>query len=295
MLFGEVLADVFQDRSVLGGAPFNVACHLKAFGQHPVMITRLGNDALGNEVMEAMVQKGLDTRGVQFDAHHPTGQVRVHIEEGGHRFEILPEQAYDFIDPDGVRMALLSADPALVYFGTLAQRHPVSRQALEALLRTCPSPTFLDINLRTPWYDRDTLLQSLQFADSVKLNDAELNELAGLFALPGSDPHNQAKGLIDRFDLEQVLVTCGEAGAWHADRAGNVVQVASPGPLDHLVDTVGAGDGFASVFMLGRLRGWPVAATLERANAFAAAICGIRGAIPDQADFHEQFRKEWGV
>jgi fructokinase len=288
-----VLADVFPDRTVLGGAPFNVACHLKAFGLHPVMITRLGKDALGEEVMHAMTQKGLDTLGVQFDTHHPTGQVHVHIEEGGHRFEILPQQAYDFIQPDGVQATLLSVDPALVYFGTLAQRHPVSRQALHMLLQTSAAPKFLDINLRSPWYDQDTLLHSFQFADSVKLNEAELSELAGTFALPGDEPHDQARMLIDRFDLEQVLVTCGEAGAWQTDRAGKLVEVGIPSPLAHLVDTVGAGDGFASVSMLGTLCGWPVARTLERANDFAAAICGIRGAIPDQADFHERFRKEW--
>ena len=143
VLFGEVLADVFPDRAVLGGAPFNVACHLQAFGLHPVLITRLGED----EVMNAMAQKGLDTLGVQFDKHYPTGQVRVHIEDGGHRFEILPTQAYDFIHPGVARLTLLSAHPALVYFGTLAQRHTVSRQALKNLLRGAQSARFLDINL----------------------------------------------------------------------------------------------------------------------------------------------------
>jgi fructokinase len=295
VLFGEVLADVFPDRTVLGGAPFNVACHLKAFGQHPVLITRLGEDALRDEVMNAMSKKGLDTLGVQFDKHHPTGQVQVHIEEGGHRFEILPLQAYDFIHPGVARLTLLSAHPALVYFGTLAQRHGSSRQALKTLLRGTQSPKFLDINLRAPWYDKKTLSQSLQFADIVKLNEAELSELAGMFELPGSEPHDQAGVLMDRFDLEQVLVTCGEAGAWQMDRDGNQVKVSTDNPVVKLVDTVGAGDGFASVFILGALCDWPIVKTLERANTFAAAICEIRGAIPDQADFYEPFKKDWGV
>ena len=295
MLFGEVLADVFPDRSVLGGAPFNVACHLKAFGQHPVLITRLGEDPLRDEVMNAMAQKGLDTLGVQFDKHHPTGQVQVLIEEDGHRFEILPLQAYDFIHPGVARLTLLSAHPALVYFGTLAQRHTVSRQALKTLLRGTQSAKFLDINLRPPWYDKKTLRQSLQFADIVKLNDAELGELAEMFELPGGEPHDQARGLMDQFDLEQVLVTCGEAGAWQMDRDDNQVKVGTKSPVVKVVDTVGAGDGFASVFMLGALCGWPIATTLERANAFAAAICEIRGAVPDLADFYEPFKEAWGV
>jgi len=295
VLFGEVLADVFPDRAVLGGAPFNVACHLKAFGQHPVLITRLGEDALRDEVMNAMAQKGLDTLGVQFDKHYPTGQVRVHIEDGGHRFEILPTQAYDFIHPGVARMTLLSVHPALVYFGTLAQRHTVSRQALKTLLRGAQSGRFLDINLRSPWYDQKTLTHSLQYAEIVKLNDAELSELATMFGLPGTDPHEQAWALMIKFELEQVLVTCGDAGAWHMDRDGMLAEAASSDLVVKLVDTVGAGDGFASVFMLGSLCGWPILKTLERANTFAAAICEIRGAVPDQMAFYEPFKKAWGV
>ncbi len=295
VLFGEVLADVFPDRTVLGGAPFNVACHLKAFGQNPVLITRLGEDALRDEVMTAMSQKGLDTLGIQFDKHHPTGQVQVHIEEGGHRFEILPSQAYDFIHPGVARLTLLSAHPVLVYFGTLAQRHNVSRQALKTLLRGAQSAKFLDINLRPPWYDKKTLRHSLQFADVVKLNDAELDELSGLFGLSETDPYDQARRLIDQFELEQVIVTRGEAGAWQMDRDGSPVKVDNEHPGLKVVDTVGAGDGFASVFILGTLNGWPVSTTLARANAFAAAICGIRGAIPEQADFYASFKKDWGT
>lgn len=295
VLFGEVLADVFPDRSVLGGAPFNVACHLQAFGQHPVLITRLGEDALRDEVMNAMTQKGLDTLGVQFDKHYPTGQVRVHIEEGGHRFEILPAQAYDFIHPGVARMTLLSAHPALVYFGTLAQRHAVSRQALKTLLRGARSAKFLDINLRPPWYDKKTVRHSLLFADIVKLNDAELVELAGMFNLPGDEAYEQARALMDLFDLDQVLVTRGDAGAWLMDRDHTLVKVGATSPAVKLVDTVGAGDGFASIFLLGTLCGWPIVKTLERANAFAASICEIRGAVPEQMDFYEPFKEAWGV
>jgi fructokinase len=295
VLFGEVLADVFPDRSVLGGAPFNVACHLKAFGRHPVLITRLGEDALRDKVMNAMHEKGLDTQGVQFDTRYPTGQVKVHMAAGGHRFEILPLQAYDFIDPDAARLTLTAAQPELVYFGTLAQRNAVSRQALQGLLQAGQSTKFLDINLRTPWYDEATLRQSLQFADSVKLNDAELDELAELFALPGGTPHEQTRALMDQFDLAQVLVTRGEAGAWQMSRDGTRVEAGMSGAAINLVDTVGAGDGFASVFLLGSLSGWPVSTTLERANTFAAAICGIRGAVPEHAGFYDSFKEAWSV
>lgn len=293
VLFGEVLADIFPDKTVLGGAPFNVARHLKSFGLNPILITRLGDDALREDVLKVMTQHKMETLGVQCNKTHPTGQVKVHIEKGSHRFEILPQQAYDFIHPAVVRMTTLSANPALVYFGTLAQRNDISKRALSSLFRSTDALKFLDINLRSPWYDEVTLRQSLSNADNVKLNDDELNILSDMFELPGQDPHSQVKALINRFDLQQVMVTCGGAGAWQTNREGKKI-VSKPAPSDiNLVDTVGAGDGFAAVCILGSLKKWPAANTLERANTFAAAICEIRGAAPDHADFYEPFTANW--
>ena len=295
VLFGEVLADIFPDRTVLGGAPFNVARHLKAFGQNPVLITRLGNDALRDEVLRVMSQNGMDLVGVQCNNKYPTGQVLVHIENGSHRFEILPEQAYDFIHLAVARMATISVSPALVYFGTLAQRHETSRRALKSLLRSTEAVKFLDINLRLPWYDKRTLRQSLQYADTLKLNIEELGVLVEMFDLPGSKPQDQIGALMKQFNLDQAVITRGEEGAWQVNREGKIVEATLKSKITKWVDTVGAGDGFAAVCILGTLLRWPMARTLERANALAAAICGIRGAVPEHADFYEPFIREWGV
>ena len=135
-LFGEVLADVFPDKTILGGAPFNVARHLKAFRQNPVLITRLGNDSLRDDVLQVMSQSKMETLGIQCNQTYPTGRVQVHFDNGSHSFEIFPEQAFDFIHPAVVRMATLTANPSLVYFGTLAQRNAVSERALKSLLRS---------------------------------------------------------------------------------------------------------------------------------------------------------------
>jgi len=295
VLFGEVLADIFPERTVLGGAPFNVAWHLEAFGQKPVLITRLGHDALGDMVLSAMSQNGMETLGVQCGNNYSTGQVQVHLEGNCHRFEILPHQAYDFIHPAMARMTALSVHPALIYFGTLAQRSEVSRRALRALIRSPGAVKFLDINLRDPWYDKKTLQQSMQYADIVKLNTEELCVLAEIFELPGSDPQDQAKELMNHFELERAIVTCGENGAWQVSRDGKKVEARLKSKINKLVDTVGAGDGFAAVCILGSQLRWPTALTLERASSFAAEICGIRGAIPDHADFYKPFSQEWRV
>lgn len=295
MLFGEVLADIFEDRRVLGGAPFNVARHLQAFGLHPVLVSRTGNDELRSELLAAMAAAGMDDRGIQLDTTHPTGQVMVHMEGRGHRFEILPEQAYDYIHAGLTHMIALAVRPELIYFGTLAQRSTTSARALTALVRSSKAPRLLDINLRSPWFEVRTIERSLQRANMVKVNQEELDMLASLFRLAGKNHLHKATALVRRFALDSMLVTCGEQGAWQLDNEGEVVRVEGAATVVTLVDTVGAGDGYAAVFILGHLRGWPAALTLARAHEFAAALCGIRGAIPDAADFYAPFIKNWKV
>jgi len=295
VLFGEVLADVFPDRSVLGGAPFNVARHLQAFGCEPLLLSRVGDDALGRDVLATMASSGMDTRGVQLDRQYPTGQVKVHLENGGHRFEILDLQAFDAIDPSVAHRVGSPQMPALVYYGTLAQRHAASRRALATLLHSTKASKFLDVNLRAPWYNERRLAFSLEMANIVKLNDQELQELADMFGLASGDPHNQAVALMRHFDLAQVVVTCGAEGAWQMGRDGQALASGPSRVATAVVDTVGAGDGFSAVYLLGILRHWPTALTLERANAFAAAICGIRGAVPDDMNFYQPFSQAWAL
>ena len=289
--FGETLVDQFRDRNVLGGAPFNVACHLAALGSHPVLVTRAGKDKLGEQLMQAMADRGLDMRGVQSDPSRPTGRVRVSESATGHVFDILSDQAYDHIHAGMARMAAMSAHPTLVYFGTLAQRGE-SRRALQEMLTAVETCAFLDVNLRDPWVAPDVLNWSLQQAAVVKMNEEELTRICTLFSLGGSTPETSAAALLSSFDLKRIVVTQGPAGSWTLDRAGRIER-AGGHPVAKLVDTVGAGDGFAAVFMLGMLRNWPVDIQMARADEFASAICGIRGAVPSSPDFYTPFIQEW--
>jgi len=291
--FGETLVDQFRDRNVLGGAPFNVACHLGALGAHPVLVTRAGKDALGDQLVQAMSERGLDLRGVQRDPARPTGRVKVTETARGHAFDILSDQAYDHIHARLARMVGLSLHPQMVYFGTLSQRGD-SRRALRELLGTVDACAFLDVNLRDPWVDADTLRWSLQQARVAKLNEDELDRIGALFALDGATPQARAAVLLSGFDLQRVVVTRGPAGAWTLDAAGRIESVDGM-PLEQVVDTVGAGDGFSAVFMLGMLRGWSLADQLARADAFARALCGIRGAVPASQDFYRPFIRDWKI
>lgn len=290
--FGETLVDQFHDRDVLGGAPFNVSCHLAALGVRPVLVTRAGKDAAGVMLQRAMAKRGLDRRGVQTDPVRPTGRVMVTEDADGHRFDILPEQAYDHIHASLARMVGLSVHPELVYFGTLSQRSEESRRALRDLLGAVTACAFLDINLRDPWVDVDTVRWSLTRASVVKLNEDELLRVGRLLELDGDTPAALAAVLRSAFDLQQVVVTAGPAGAWALDPAGRLESVTGK-PLHPIIDTVGAGDGFAAVSMLGMLRGWSTADTMLRADAFARALCGIRGAVPESQTFYAPFRRDW--
>ena len=146
LIFGEVLYDCFPDgQAILGGAPFNVAWHLQGFGLAPLFISRVGDDALGRRVREAMHSHGMDTSGLQLDSAHPTGRVTITLSGGGHDFDITPDQAYDYID----REALPSMpETALFYHGSLASRSPVSAQTLAFLRRHYAGRCLVDVNLR---------------------------------------------------------------------------------------------------------------------------------------------------
>jgi len=279
LLFGEVLMDRFPDRDVLGGAPFNVARHLRGFGLTPVLVTRIGNDAAGAEVLQAMEGFGMAVQGVQRDGSHPTGQVEILLGADGHSFEILPDQAYDHILGHDAQQVARSVRAKLVYFGTLAQR-AASHQALQAMLQASSAHAFLDVNLRDPWVSLDVLRWSLLNADTVKVNEEELDRIAGLMNIGGDTAMACGEALITHFGLHSLLVTCGEEGAWWLDSTGHHESVAGE-QVDDLVDSVGAGDAFASVCILGHLLRWPMLETLRRARHFAAGICRLRGAIPE--------------
>jgi fructokinase len=295
-IFGEVLADIFPDKTVLGGAPFNVARHLQAFGLRPVMITRIGQDILSSELLQEMHRLKMDVSGVQIDAIYPTGQVKVHLtEDGGHRFDILQDQAYDHIQAEIVHIVTMLLKPDLVYFGTLAQRSMPSRLALDAFLADGECPRFLDVNLRAPFYNKDTIRRALMRSDIVKLNEEELLIVAKYFNIDAPSAHEKASQLLAEFNIQQMIVTAGEKGAWMVNKNGIIKSDLETTAKTLLVDTVGAGDAFSAVCVLGHGLNWDHVTTLNRANQFATAICSIRGGAPVDISFYTPFILEWNL
>jgi fructokinase len=287
-LFGEVLMDKFPDgHQVLGGAPFNVAWHLQAFGLAPCFISRVGDDAMGENIRRAMADWGMAVDNVQIDPAYPTGTVKVTFTNGEPGYEILADQAYDFI----VAPPRVSENPhGIIYHGTLAGRGRVSEQALNALKAGHGGKVFLDVNLRAPWWRKEQVEQWLGEADWVKLNHEELILL--------TPPQNTLREAMDLFmaqhAVDVLVVTCGGSGAMAMDKAGAFFEVAPAAGLA-VVDTVGAGDAFSSVLLLGMRLDWPLPLTLDRAQAFASAMVGQRGATVQDSEFYRPFIRDWNL
>jgi fructokinase len=281
-----VLFDTFPDgREVLGGAPFNVARHLQGFGCKPLFISRIGDDERGQRVRRAMQEWDMDMSGLQTDPDHPTGTVSIAMHGTSHTFDILPEQAYDFIDAGQAQRLLHNNKVAMLYFGSLIERSAVSREALKTL-RTYSAPQFVDINLRAPWWSREGVAKLLHGVDWVKLNDEELNALG----FEGDLPEAAAR-MRESFGLDLLVITRGEAGALFVTEQS--MEQGEPVAVKKLVDTVGAGDAFSSVSILGLLRGWEMRKTLQHALAFAAHLCEVRGAVLPDKSFYKQCLSEW--
>jgi fructokinase len=284
-VFGEALFDCFPDGSdVLGGAPFNVAWHLAAFGAAPVFVSRVGVDPLGDQIEAAMRERGMATAGLQRDPRHPTGAVQVTLVDGEPSYDIVADSAYDFIDAGALPTV---AAGGLLYHGTLALRNAASAAALAAL-QAQTDAVFLDVNLRAPWWSVDEVRARVNAARWVKLNADELEVLAP----DGADAESRAAALIQRHDLDTVYGTLGAAGAFALTADGRLERV-RPSADVKVLDAVGAGDGFASILILGLLRDWSLRQTLEHAQAFASAIVGMRGATIADPAFYTAFAERW--
>ncbi|MES2019030.1 MAG: PfkB family carbohydrate kinase [Pseudomonadota bacterium] len=301
VIFGEALVDDFVTEQVVGGAPFNVARHLAAFLSPQLMITCIGNDKNGAVVHGEFERFAMSEAGLQIDKMEETGRVVVERNAKGHRFVILPGQAYDFINPELALAAFEKVEPATLYFGTLAQRCARSRDTLHALLEASNATRYLDLNLRDGHYDERCVFHSMHAADIVKVNEEELQSLFRWYfdiqpespPLSGDEVRASCAALVQMFSLQGLIVTLGHRGSvYFGDDGAVIIHRDNPVP-PYVIDTVGAGDAFSAIFLLGRIRGWELEQTLARANEFAAAICAIPGAVPRDLGFYDKWAARW--
>lgn len=286
LIFGEVLFDCFPDgREVPGGAPFNVAWNLQALGLSPYLISRVGDDRRGEQIAEMMENWSMDTAGLQVDSHLPTGEVAITLQAGDPQFTILPDQAYDRIDfclPDDL------GNRSFLYHGSLALREKTGRKTLTRIKQQVSCPVFFDVNLRDPWWNRELVFSLLEETTWLKLNEHELHSL---FPAKGT-LEECGRMALEQFNLSAIFITLGSRGAVAMTADGGQYSIA-PAKSFPVVDTVGAGDAFASVLLLGLARNWPLPTTMERAQDFASAVVGLRGAITLEREFYSTIQEKW--
>ncbi len=276
---GEALWDLLPEGPKLGGAPANFAYHAAQFGLPARIVSAVGDDPAGDRMLEEFGRLGLETAIERVP--YPTGSVGIELDaEGVPRYDFPTEVAWDRI-PFTPRLEELAGATRAVCFGSLAQRHPVSRATigrfLDAMPRTADRWRIFDINLRQHFYDEQTLAASLGRCDLLKINDEELEVLTPMLRLGAGGAEARCRELAARYGLRAVVLTCGARGS-HVVTPDDASYLATP--KVEVVDTVGAGDSFTASFTAALLRGRTLRAAHALAVDVSAWVCTRAGAMP---------------
>lgn len=276
---GEALWDVLPEGKKIGGAPANFAYHVSQFGLPSCVVSAIGDDALGKEIIENFTSKGLDQ--LIAEVPYPTGTVQVEIDQTGiPLYDIKENVAWDNI-PYTKHLDALAKRTKAVCFGSLAQRNVVSRNTINHFLDTMPkdddSLIVFDVNLRQGFYNKEILCKSMQNCNILKINDEELITVSRMFGYPGIDLQDKCWILLGKYNLKMLILTCGINGSY-VFTPGNVSF--QPTPKVEVADTVGAGDSFTAEFIASILKGKSVTEAHSIAVKTSAYVCTQKGAMP---------------
>ena len=275
--FGELLWDILPTGKVLGGAPANFIYRINSFGDHGTLLSKVGNDKAGKEAREALRNLGVSDQDIQTDYEFPTGSVKVRIDEFGNAdYTIITDVAYDHIEINTEMIdAFSQAD--CVCFGTLVQRYGISKNTLRELIHESSEVVkFLDINLRKKCYTATSIEDSLRMANILKTNNEELLIAKYLLNLRQSNLKELAQETIEKYNLDILLCTLGENGAFCLTRNNEFFY--DPGYQIGLVDTIGSGDAFSAGFVHYYMNGKPIEEALRFGNAAGAMVATTTGA-----------------
>lgn len=276
---GEALWDVLPEGKKIGGAPANFAYHVSQFGLPSFVVSAVGDDALGKEILENLSTKGMNM--LINTVPYPTGTVQVEIDAAGiPQYDIKENVAWDNI-PFNETLENLAKDTKAVCFGSLAQRNVVSRETIGKFLDTIPAENdpliIFDINLRQGFFTKETICESMQRCNILKINDEELVTISRLFGYPGIDLQDKCWILLGKYNLKMLILTCGVNGSYVFTPGKVSFQ---PTPSVEVADTVGAGDSFTAAFISSILKGKTVEEAHHRAVETSAYVCTQAGAMP---------------
>lgn len=275
---GEALWDVLPEGKKIGGAPANFAYHVSQFGLNSRVVSAVGDDKLGMEILDNFREKKLNTM-VEI-VPYPTGTVQVELDdEGVPCYDIKEGVAWDNI-PYTPALEDLAKHTTAVCFGSLAQRSVVSRETINRFLDTMPAENTLkifDINLRQGFYSKEILCNSFRKCNVLKINDEELVTVSRMFGYPGIDLQDKCWILLAKYNLKMLILTCGVNGSY-VFTPGEVSFVETP--KVEVADTVGAGDSFTAAFVASILSGLSIADAHKLAVETSAYVCTQNGAMP---------------
>jgi fructokinase len=274
---GEILFDIYPETKNLGGAPLNFLYHVLKLTGEGNIISCVGNDVLGNNVIEFLKSSGISTSYIQIDHLHPTGVANVKLNKNKvPTFRIDENRAYDFIEITDKINQLINKKTGCLYFGSLAQRNKVTRDTIKNLFGK-KIKYFCDLNIRQKFYTKEIISKSLLNADALKINIDELKLINKLLFGDRFSLEKTAKKVLEKFNIELLAVTKGKDGSTLFTKNETDDYKTT---LSGIVDTLGAGDAFAAVFCIGYLRKWKLNKINKLANDFASEICKIKGALP---------------
>ena len=272
--FGEVLWDVFPNEKKVGGAPLNVAYHLKQFGLNPKVISCVGEDELGSDLLDFVTRKGLDTSFIQSSKAAPTGTVQVKLSKDGNAsYDITFPSAWDYINHPHEPLQ----EENVLVFGSLASRNETSRNTLLSLLQNVDLALF-DVNFRSPHYTRALVEQLMLKSNIIKINEDEIEIIGSWIEMEGAALNDICQQLLAKFELEQIIVTLGADGAMVCTTNGSHQQDAL---VIEVEDTVGSGDSFLAAYLANFLQRKSIDDCLKMACATGAFVATQKGATPD--------------
>ena len=277
---GEVLWDMLPEGKKIGGAPANFAYHVSQYGFDGCVVSAVGDDKLGNEILESFNNRRLNYL-IQ-RVPYPTGTVQIELDEAGIPcYEIKENVAWENI-PFTVDLEKLAKKTRAVCFGSLAQRNTVSRETINRFLDVMSDAAgqyrVFDVNLRQGFYDKEILCNSMKRCNILKINDEELIAVSRMFEYPGINLEDKCRALLSEYGLEILILTCGVNGSYVFTRE-NVSFVNTP--KIEVADTVGAGDSFTATFISAILKGKSIREAHELAVEVSAYVCTQNGAMPE--------------
>jgi len=286
--FGEILFDIYPDNRKLGGAPYNFIYHIKKLTGQGNFISRIGDDDLGKDIISHAGLSGLNSY-IQIDKNYPTGIANANLDNNKiPHWKIELNRAYDFIENNTEINQLIEKESDCLYFGTLAQRNEISRKTIQSLFGN-KIKYFCDLNIRQNFYTKEIIESSLKASNAVKLNTEELDLVNNLLIKNNSGIEESAKQIMEKYKIDLLCITQGSGGAFlFQGKDSDHCKI----NVDNIVDTVGAGDGYAAILCLGYLNEWEISRLNKLASGFAAKIVTFSGALPGDDSIYNEFKKE---